>query len=222
MAKFSTSKTLGSSTAWLDKAGKFHLRVLKADENPTDKNKMPLDGFKVTFSVLGGQCDDGGDVRAEVGKQVDVMFYNPNPTEDADWQEASQRKQTAYLLAAGLMHEREMGNDVNAELVHSENRQVVAEFEFSKPKTATDKAYLRLRYDRVFHIDDPRGSAIPRDQAALKIIPAAFRRDPNGFDLEKITGKASSASSSAGGSTNGQSRSMAGAGVGGGVDVDDV
>lgn len=220
--KYGTSSSLGGGASWLDKAGTYHARIISVDETPTTKDKMPIEGFRIMFGVLGGQCADGTAITTEVGKQFELTFSDPNPAKKESAQEWAVKKQTAFFLAAGLMNESQLGGDVEIELSNATNRQVIIQVEMSEPDQPGGKSFPNLAWANIYHIDDPRQARVPRDAGAVKLLPAAFRRDPNGFDLEKITGKASSASSSAGGSTNGQSRSMAGAGVGGGVDVDDV
>ncbi len=218
MAKFATTSYGASGgEAWLKKPGTFHARVVKVEEPAlAKKTQLPLNGFRVTFAVLSGKLDDGTDIGAEVGKQFDYLFFYPDSDKTPEQNLWPIKKITAFLVGAGLMNESAIGQDVDVELQHSINRQLVIQMAAGKDD------FLDLHYSNIYHIDDPRVASIPRDQAALKLLPAQLRRDPKSFDLEKITGKASSASSSAGGSTNGQSRSMAGAGVGSKFDVDDV
>ncbi len=59
----------GSGVAWLKEPGKYHAMLLHADENPVDKDKNPIDGFKIQFLVM------AGDHR---GKQMDLTLYSPD------------------------------------------------------------------------------------------------------------------------------------------------
>ena len=201
------SKVGGSGEAWLAKAGVYHVQIIHSTEQPTKKNGELIDGWGIKGKVL-----TQGD---EENKQFELTFYNARVTDTEEQQERSIRKQASLLIAAGLVTEAQMEQEVDFNVADLTNRQVIVDLEMYKPKDK-DKEYLQLKFDRVFHIDDPRMKAVPKNADAVKLLPATWRRKPESFDLEKLGGKPVAANG-----TNGNGSGNAGA-SGGGVDLDDL
>jgi len=173
----------GSGTTWLKEPGKYHAMILHADENPLDKNKQLLDGFKIQFLVMAGE---------HKGKQADVLLFNPNASKSSDAIAFAMRKQTACLIALGLITEDQMGSEVVVDLLAATNppRQFFIELDYEKDKEKNLKLdsngnpRLVLAYANIYHIDDPACAdpvVWPRDASMVAKIPAACRRDPASF-----------------------------------------
>jgi hypothetical protein len=155
---------------FLGVAGSFHLQVTHVDEQPVSNEGKAIDGFKVEFSVLGGP---------EAGKKTDLIFWNPKSTgkDGGLW---ARKKQGAFLVASGLVDESKCGQQVNVELAHATNRQVVAELEFGE-EGAKGRKFLQLAWANIYHVDDPRASGVAKDAKALLMLPAALRRTADSF-----------------------------------------
>lgn len=186
----------GSGTTWLKQPGKFHWLLLNADENPVNKDKQPLDGFKLQFLILAGE---------QKGKQFDLLLFNPDMSKSESAIEWAQRKQTAALIALGLIDHTQLGNEVSVDLGVAMNppRQGFIDLDFEKEKDGTVKhdekgqPRLGLVFANIYHIDDP-ACADPviwqRDAAKIANLPPACRRDPASFP--KHERKASGATAS--------------------------
>jgi hypothetical protein len=192
-------KKLGGGAAWLDAPGVYHANITHVNEQPVTKtNNQPIDGWEVTFGVLHGE---------QTGKQFNLTFYNPNPNDTEEQQGYATGKQAALLIASGVCTEADLEKEIDVDLQQMTSRQVVIDLDLSKAKNPGDKQYIRLRFDRVFHVDDPRMERTPKSAEAIKLLPPSMRRKPDSFDLEKLGDKAASPS------TNGKAAAKASHGV---------
>jgi hypothetical protein len=187
MAMIKMAKKIGGTGAgYVDKPGKFHWQVMKIDESPTSKKGLALDAFSVTLSVMWGP---------ELGKLFELMLFNPNPTDKESSQEFAKAKQSAFVIATGLATESDLSGEeereIEIDLQKALHRQVMMELEFDDyNKSETDKKFLKLAYANIYHVDDPRVEKWEKNVEAIKLLPAVMRRDPKGFDLERLGGKA--------------------------------
>lgn len=209
MAKYHMPKKVDAGSAHLNKAGKYHFNVVSIDEQATTKSGGLFDGWKVALSVLEG---------TEATKQYDLFLKNVDVTKSETAQKWAMNKQVAFIIAAGLATEADMQDkEIDIDLQLAVNRQIVAELEVDKTSTG-DRIFLQLAWANIFHIDDPRVVDVPKNAAALLMAPKSHRRDPKGFDLEKLGGKPSGSNGSANGAANGKSHQPAAPAV----NVDDL
>ena len=174
----------GTGASYVDKPGKYHCQVASVDESPTSKQGQAIDGFKVILSVMHGP---------ELGKQIELTLFNPNPTRDEASQEWSMKKQAAFIIAAGLATEKDLAGDdeekeVEIDLQAAKNRQICIELEVDKKNSTAERQFVQLAWANIFHVDDPRVAKWEKNVAAIQVLPASMRRDPKGFDLEKLGG----------------------------------
>jgi hypothetical protein len=180
----------GSGASWLKEPGKYHAMILHADENPVDKDKNPIDGFKIQFLVIAGD---------QKGKQLDLTFYNPDMSKSEKAIAFAERKQAACLVALGLITEQQFGTEAIIDLNAATNppRQFFIELEKQE-----GKEFLSLCYANIYHIDDP-ACADPviwqRDAGQIAKLPPACRRDPASFPKHERGSKAGTASGATGG-----------------------
>jgi hypothetical protein len=142
-------------------------------------------------------------------------------------------EETVRLVAIGLVTESQFGQSLEYDTDDGRGRQLVVELVVDDRNA--DKGWLQINYANTYHVDDPRVADLVKQKklvlsaGALGIYPKEFRRDPKGFDLEKLGGKASKASGggNGGGHANGngshagqQSKQPAGAAAG--VDLNDI
>jgi hypothetical protein len=185
----------GSGVAWLKEPGKYHAMLLHADENPVDKDKNPIDGFKIQFLVMAGD---------QKGKQMDLTLYNPDMSKSEKAIAFAERKQTACLIALGLLTEQQMGQEVVVELANAMNppRQFFIELEKQE-----GKEFLSLCYANIYHIDDPACSdpvIWQRDAGQIAKLPPACRRDPASFPKHERKAGTAAASGATGVAAQGQ------------------
>lgn len=216
--KMNTPKSLGPTTTWLEKPGTYHATILDYTIYPVPKGKtQPINGLEIMLAVLYGEA---------AKSQARITFYFPNENDEQWQQENAVRNLAALAIASGRITEAMLGSewelpDDTDELAAYwepiKNRQVVVVLEFSKKKTEADKQYLRLRYDQIYHIDDPRIAEVPKSVDMVKLLPASHRRAKDSFDMEKlgVSGGGSSEKK-----TNGQTSARQP--VAAGVDVDDL
>ncbi len=179
--------------AWLSTPGTYHFSIVHVDDPALDKNDAALDGVRIQLSVL-----NEGD---EQGKMFDEILWTPAETDDENsW---AQRKQGAFLVAAGLVNENQAGQEIEIDATNAINRQVIVTV--AKDTREGRDGRLQMSYANIFHIDDPRVAKTPKSAAAIKLIPADQRRKPESFDLERLTGKKQAKAPAANGNGNGHS-----------------
>lgn len=165
----------GSGSSWLDVPGRFHAMILNVDGAPKKQSdNTPIDAIKVTFSV----CAPA----EQQGRQHDLYLYHPDPTKSEKAYGWAQRKQTAFVIAAGLATEAQLGAEVDVNLQSAAGRHFF--IELASEEDQQGKPRLQLAYANIFHVDDPEvadATLWPRNAAAIAKLPAAARRDPSNF-----------------------------------------
>lgn len=166
---------------WIDKPGTYHLVVTAMDEQPINRNKEMVDGFRAEFQALEGTVRDANGKFTETDKTIGITFKNPKITDKNEGLFARQ-KQAAFLIATGLMTEEQLGKKgIKVELKNSVGRHVIATLEESDLDSG--KKFIGLSYADIWHIDDPRAASFPKNEKALTLIPSAHRRDPKSFKI---------------------------------------
>lgn len=206
--------------------GWHHVHVTHCDD--VTKDNKPVEGLFTEFAAFDGP---------DAGKVFSMTFFDPNEA-DADMPEdskerkkydISKRKQTAFLVASGLMTEAQMGSAVEYDSTDAIDRQCVIHLDPDNQEKNAGKGYLQLAWDDIYHVDDPRVAELVKKKqlvlstSALGIYPKEFRRDPKSFDLEKLGGKKAAANGThAGNGSAGSASSKQTAAATSGVDLDDV
>lgn len=162
----------GGEGNFLSKPGQYHLTILDVKEGVGPKGK-PIDGFCVQVSVLDGTVPD------QKHHTANIMFFAPKLT-SKDGGAFLRRKMTAFGIATNLIDPSQLGKRVSVELKNAVNAQCVAKFELSKGDDG--KEYIDLAYSDIWHVDDPRCESVPKDLAALSLLPKEQRHDRAWFD----------------------------------------
>ncbi len=153
---------------FLEEPGTYHCSIIAVDEAPVSKSNMAIDGFNVAFSVLDGTVRNK-DGCTEVGKEFDLTFFNGKYS-DKDQGRFAKQKQAAFIIAAGLASEADLGKKgLQLNLRDAEQRQVVITVE----KDDKNPKFLRLSYCNVFAVDHPKVAAVPKNVKALALIGKA-------------------------------------------------
>lgn len=177
---------------YLAEPGTYHMQITHVNEQPTSRGSTAIDGFKIEIAVLEGPHKD---------KQTDIIFFNPKMS-GKDGGKWARNKQAAFLIAAGLVTEQQLGQRVEIDLKAAEGRQVVVELELGE---ANDKGrqFLQLAWANIYHVDDPRVATVAKNAGALGLIPKALRRDPASFESAKKTAGSSQTGSTSNGTAGG-------------------
>ncbi|MGN6546365.1 MAG: hypothetical protein ACTHK7_15030 [Aureliella sp.] len=168
----------GSSSSFLSKPGFFHVVVMAQDPQPMsfDKSKY-LDGLDVTFGVLAGTHPDQFD------KTFDQLFLKGN-AEQRDGGKFCNRRLLKLFLATGMMGQHVPGQQTQLDTAAMVGRQLVIEVE-ERPNGPQAKnpngKHIELKFDCLYHVDDPAVKDVPKHPQFFAAIPAELRRDKSTF-----------------------------------------
>ena len=159
----------GGSSQYLNEPGTYHMIVTSVAENEGPKGN-PIDGFTVGLSVLDGTSKDQKD------KSMNLCLFSPDQSKSDKSRKWARMKQTAFVVASGVLDPAKLGGKVQINLQNAVGRQIVATFEHDD-----EGKYMQLSYANIYHVDDPRASNFPKDKEALAIIPKDLRKDATYF-----------------------------------------
>lgn len=165
MAKWQTGDDFSAGGKFLDQTGTYHFCITAMDENPQKKDGSLIDNafFRAHLTALAGTVDGQKD------QTVDLCFFYPKPS-SKDQGAFATKQIDRFFLSTGIINENLKGQEVDIDLQAAVGRQIIAKLELDQ-----DGKHLRLAYADVFHVDDPAVSAIPKDENALKLLPASQR-----------------------------------------------
>lgn len=206
---------------YLEAPGIYHAMVTAVYEGtqPPKANgeAKVMDGFSCTLDILAGT------VKGQDGKIANLRFWNPKLT-SKDGGKFARKKQAAFLIATGVIAPDQLGKRVSVDLKNAAGQQVVLKLELGE-KSDEGKQYLDLAFTDIWHIDDPRAAACPKDEKAVGLIPKEMRRSAEYFAAIAGEKKSSSGNANVGSGSGQQKRETATAGAGassGGVNLDDL
>lgn len=160
---------------FLTEAGTYHFGILAVDEQPVSKAGQPLNGFRVSCSVLDGT------VQGQAKREIDLLFFAPKPT-DKNGGEFAKRKIARFALATGILSDPKPGQRVTLDLQEAAGRQFIAEVEHQKDQASGQPTkFLQLAWANIWHVDDPEVRDVPKSAQALALLPPELRRKPESF-----------------------------------------
>ncbi len=217
---FDAPDDFGGDSQFLSDPGKYHCLVQSVTQGATPKGTA-IDGFCVTFEVLGGE------VEGQKGKTINVTYFDPKITDSDKKVKLTKQQRSKFFLATNLLDPSRKGQSVRIELEKAVDQQVVARFEIDDYHSKDGKTYLRIGNAEldIWHIDDPNARTCPKNEQALALIPAALRRKPEFFDLIYAKKQAAAASSKPATAAAAAAGATAGAAAGtsaGRVNLDDL
>ena len=162
--EFDQSESTENAAPYLKKPGRYHVVVTELDGNPSSRDGKPMDALKVGFEVLDGT------EKSEIKKAGEMLLWKGKPT-DKDGGEMANKKLTRLAVAFGGQHSP--GGKGKIDLVGSLGRQIVVDMQ---PRKSGDKEYLDVNYANIYHVDDPAVADVPKSEASLALIPAAWRK----------------------------------------------
>lgn len=177
-----TTEEVGGSASdlYLQQPGTYHCVITGVQEGRGPKGN-PINGFMVELSVLDGT------VEGQKEKQHNLLLFSPDLSKSASSQEWSKKKQTAFVVAAGLLDLSRLGQRVEIDLQQAVGRQIVLTFQENEHE---GRKNLELAYANIYHVDDPRAIKFPRDKESLALVPKSLRKPAEYFDslLKKSNG----------------------------------
>ncbi len=200
---------------FLSEAGTYHFAVNAIDEAPSTKSGAAINGFKVSASVLAGT------VPGQENKETGLIFRNPK-YDAKDGGEFQRKKQARFVMAIGLLDgPRPAGEKVTVDLQQARGRQFIATVEKSKNQDGKETGYVDIAFADIWHVDDPEAKAFPKNEAALKLLPASLRKKPEQFPSHaKTNGAATNGNRNVSNTT--PPATTAAATGGSGVNIDDL
>lgn len=155
---------------FLSEPGTYHLCVTDATENPTNKSGGLIDNaaFRVSCEVLSGT------VAGQEHKTIDILFFHPKAT-DKNEGAFARKKIDRFLLAVSLVGDDDKDKDIDIDITKCVGRQFVAKLE----QDEENAKFLRVAFADIYHVDDPAVKAVPKNEDALKLMPAALRKIGN-------------------------------------------
>lgn len=176
--EFDAPEKLDPDSNFLTEPGTYHFAVLRVDEQPTNKDGRPIDGFRVHCCALDGTSP------GQQKKEIELMFFAPKMS-DKNNGEFAKRKIARFAIATGIMPEATPGQRVTIDLQQAAGRQFAAEVEHGTTQDGEKTKFLQLAWANVWHVDDPAVAKVPKDKAALALLPAALRKKPEDFQKSK-------------------------------------
>ena len=162
-----TTEDIGGSGSdqYLNEPGTYHMIVTSVAENEGPKGN-PIVGFTVGLSVLDGTA------KGQKDKSTNLCLFSPDQSKSDKSRKWARMKQTAFVVASGVLEPSKLGGKVQINLQTAVGRQIVATFE-----SDDSGKYMQLSYANIYHVDDPRAANFPKDKEALAIIPKDQRKD---------------------------------------------
>lgn len=175
----------GGDANRLKKEGSFHFAIDNLDTEPVSEEGKALDGWRVSMQVLDGTVRENG-VCTEKKKTIDILLFNPklNGKDGGKW---ARLKQARLLVAAGLVEPNATGKGVSFDPEKAGGCQICAKLQLKQEQDGSQGKFLEFAYADIFHVDDPDAKDIPKDAAALKLLPKTLRRTAESFAKAKDT-----------------------------------
>ena len=176
---FDTPEDFDDGGNFVRQVGVYHFAMQSISVGSGPKGGA-INGFMITAEVLGGT------VASEVSHTINLVYFDPKLT-DSDKKVALTKKQRAKLfIAIGLLNPNDKGKAVKIELDEHKlrGRQFVARLEVDGYRSKEGQTYLEISNAEldIWHVDDPHAAGIPKNEAAIKLIPAALRHDAKWFE----------------------------------------
>lgn len=163
----------------LKQAGKYHSVVLGVEENPTTKDGKLIDNavFRARCLVLDGTT------QGQSRKEFELMFFSPKMS-DKDGGKMAVKKIWFFTQAIGCSSivDGKMKVDFGEDGAGAVGKQFVIDIEMRK-STKNGNEYINpsMVYCNAWHVDNPAVKDVPKDKAALALLPASMRKKPEDF-----------------------------------------
>jgi hypothetical protein len=164
---------MGGGGNFLTEPGAYHCAVTQVLEGTGPKGGI-IDGFTVGLDMLAGT------VSGQEHKVFNLTLFNARLDQSDGGKKWARLKQAAFVIAANVVTPAQLGQRVSVDLQKAVGQQVVIKLEQQE-----GKEYLDLSYADIWHVDDPHCEKVPKNTAAIAMIPAAMRHEKAWFDQLK-------------------------------------
>jgi hypothetical protein len=173
-----SADSLDIGGVYIDQPGSYHFVVDNALE-PGAANE-PAAKFECTCL--------SGTVEGCAGKRWDLGLFAPDRSKD-DGDQKTRKLNTAFFVAVDLFDPRQLGQEREIKVEEAIGRQFLVQLERKMDKNKDTGKYdvpskfLRVAYTNIYHVDDPLGKAIPKDEEALGMLNQSLRHPESYFDF---------------------------------------
>jgi len=164
-----------SESSFLSKPGTYHLVIEDVKVGVGPKGNA-IEGATFSLSVYAGT------VESEKKKTYNHVIFFPKATHK-DGGKFATKVLSKFLLAANQVNPSDKGKRIAIDPEKLVAQQIVMSFVHGKPGD-DGKSYLEVDNGglAVYHIDDPHVAGIPKDTAAIGLLPKELRHDKAWFD----------------------------------------
>ncbi len=162
----------GPVSTFLSKDGFYHVMISAQDPAPTKDNGDSIDGLEVTFGVCSGTHLD------QFNKTLTVTMIRGNENQKDKGAFCNRRLQKLFL-ATCLIGQEQPGKRTSINTADLVGRQCVIEVHSVKNSERAKNpngTHIELKFDNIYHVDDPAVKDCPKHPGALEMIPAELRR----------------------------------------------
>lgn len=170
---FDAPEEVQGEGTYLKLPGTYHFAVNRIVDGEGPKGGV-ITGFTMFLSVLAGT------VEGQKEQEYTMVLFDPDLSGSEKAQAWARKKQAAAFIALGLMNPSDLGKpglsipDLNT----ADGTQLIAKLEMDD---YNDTPRLELSYADIWHVDDPRAKAFPKDESAFKFLPDGFRKKEEWF-----------------------------------------
>lgn len=168
MLDYEVGDDLSGSTL-LEEEGTYHMLVNDFNDRPLDKEGRLQESveYDIHCEVLGGS------VPHQEGKTYRLRFWRPKPDDTEKSKAFHQKQKDRFWMAVNAIN----GAEHKGKRVQIDEQWVVANsMQFVIKLEKTEKGFLRMHFQDVWHVDDPECAGATKNEEALKEIPPQFRR----------------------------------------------
>lgn len=164
-------KLAGPSANYVNKPFKGLFLCNEVDEAP----KGCVGGFQLTCTVMAAESGS----EDQVDRTANIKVWPPDPSKP-DKLAFTLRVWTHIAVAVGWMKPEQCTPGAKIRIDDAQTakgRLFYAEIQIS------DKGFPQLKFDNIFHIDDPAAAEYPRNAIVLEAVPKEHRYSPGPFSI---------------------------------------
>ena len=161
-----TSTDVGGGGTTITKAGTYHCQILQSADGQSTKGNQ-ISGCSALLSVLAGTESD------QVEKQFHLTLFDPDLSKSDSSQEWAIKKQTAYGIAINQIDPSKLGEACEVDFGNADGQQIIISIDENEHD---GKKNLQLAFANIYHVDDPRAKAFPKNKEAMALLPSDFRK----------------------------------------------
>lgn len=173
----------GGDSEFLKEPGKYHMVVVAHRTNRMAKDTI-IDGNTLDCVVQAGTTEGQED------KKFGITLHNPKISASDKGKSWFRRKLSAILVACNLIEPIKLGGTCDKDWVDMIGAQLIVDLVHDD-----EGKYLDINFANIYHVDDPRVKDVPKNKAAIAVLPAGCRHEPTYFEplLKRVEAKPAAA-----------------------------